>query len=560
MTTIVKKSKEIINNKASLLSPLEKLANEHDLQKKINKKLDSKNITSESFVGRKSLETNIEKAPSKNLKESFVKRIIKTSLGILGFGIGKEVLSDKATENVAGTTAEILTDDTKLKILNDSAEEQLETLKQQNKIISKLEGDGSKNSFKQIKEKVEKYRKDDFKFMNLLKDTWESTAKNEKNEDRWLITRFFITIGRIIPNYILFQQTKNAVKNGNLAKYDEFKKTANNLKEEGKELEKSAKKGLKNSKQALRAKKESGFSFLLKKIPAKNLVKGFEKEVAFLNKSFETGEISAKKLAKGLQEANIKLFKDATLNRQVKPLLKIMGKGGIKGIELPANFSLKKANPFKNITKLKINPLAMAVSVAITKAVFDGKDKASFREVGRSLFSKETLQEAFIPGVGSIRSVKHNWNNSEIPTWLKITDIGLNVAGDIALAAGYVSAFFSFGAGAAAGVAGRTAIVGLGKRWLTREGLEIAAKEIGKTVVTKEGRKIALNSAKKSVIQGAKASAITTPIMLGAQITMKKIFSKDKVNEAFNGMLREEQRRTIEISKKVEKEYKKMAA
>jgi hypothetical protein len=270
--TVIKKSSEKINAKESLLSPVEKLANEFNLQQKINKKLAGKEVTSESFVDKIDLKNNVEKTKKPSLKESFVKRIIKTSLGILGFGIGKEVLSDKAAENVAGTTAEVLTDDTKLKILNDSAEEQLETLKQQNKIISKLEGDSSKNSFKQIKEKVEKYRKDDFKFMNLLKDTWESTAKNEKNEDRWLITRFFITIGRIIPNYILFQQTKNAVKNGNLAKYDEFKKTANDLKEKGKELEKSAKKGLKNSKQALRAKKESGLGFLLNKIPAKDLV------------------------------------------------------------------------------------------------------------------------------------------------------------------------------------------------------------------------------------------------------------------------------------------------
>ncbi len=549
---IAKKSREKIETKVSNLSPLEKITEGFHLNQKIDKAIDKKAVTVKTHIDKTELKEEVKESaekPQKKVKKSLIKRGIKAALGILGFGIGKEILSKKTTENVAGEAAELLTDDEKLKAANDKLQEQLDN---KNSLLHKLHHEKDPAKKAALKAKIKKYRDKKFGIMDMMKDTWKETAVDENGKKRGFLSHLWHSIGKFFSTNIAFYFGVKKAEKAGLFKLQE---EAEELKREGKELQKSAKEKMREGKQLSRASKESGVRHLRKnKIPAKDLVKNFEKEIAELKIKFNKGEISAEVFGQRMEEANVKLFREAKANRQVKPLLKLMKKGKVPGMELPANFSVKNKNPAKNLFKLKVNPISMAVSVAITKAVLDGKEKSSWKEIGRSLVSKETLTEAFVPGVGTWRSLKRNWNNSSAPTWLKITDVGLNVVGDVMLAAGYIGSLFSFGGGAAVGVAGRTAVVGLGKRWLTREGVKIAAKQAGKAVVTKEGRKMVLNSAKKSVMQGVKTSAISTPIALAAQKGIKKMFSKDRVNEAFNDMLTDEQKRSIRLTKQLKEE------
>ena len=546
-----KKAKERISSKASLLSPLEKMAESINLKDKIDKKLGKKEVTSESFVEKSELKEevkeNAEKIPRKNFKESFVKRVIKTSLGILGFGIGKEVLSKKATETVSETAAEVLTDDEKLKKANDELEKQIND---KSSLLNKFNKEKDPEKRKKLKEKIKKYRADNFQFIDMLKDTWQETAVDENGKSRGIFSHLWHSIGRFFSNVPFFFGIKKAKKNGIFEMQDELEA----LRAKEKEAVKSAKTKYQEYKQVSRAGVKLKNSRKIRKmITAKDLVKDFNEDVSGLQRKFSQKKLSPRKFAKAVEEANINLFKRAKETGRVEELVSLMKKGKVSGLEIPAKFSqIENNNMARRFTKLKINPMSMGIAGALTISAFNAKRKGSFREFFRSLTSKETLTEAFIPGVGTWRSIKRNWHNSQSPTWLKITDIGLNVVGDVMLTAGYISSIFSFGSGAAAGIAGRTALLGLGKGLLKREGIEIAAKQMGKTIVAKETRQAALKFAGKSLKEGVKASAISSAVMLSMQIAMKKFFNKDKVNEAFNEMLSKEQQRSIKLMKQAE--------
>jgi len=553
---VVKKAKEKISSKAAFLEPVEKLANEFHLKRTVDKALGKKEVTSESFGDKRELKEEVkesaEKVPQKSFKESFVKRVIKTSLGLLGFGIGKEILSKKGTEAVSQTTAELLTDDKKLKIANDKLEKELND---ESSLIHKFHYEKDPAKKEELEKKIEKYRDKNFKFWDMVKDTWSETAENNEGEKRGFFSHLWHSVGKLFKNYFFYKGVKKAEKAGLLKLSEE----AGIIKKKGEKAVESVQEKIRQVKQVKKAGTKVRVLRKASDIPAKDLVKTFEDETSSLYKSLAERKISNKTLAKGLEEANIKLFKRASENGQVKELLKLMKKGKISGLELPAKFSAESQGVMRRLTKLKINPFSMAIGVALTEVGMNAHNKGGFSSFGKSLISKETLTEAFIPGVGTWRSIKRNWHNSQTPTWLKVTDIGLNVLGDAWLTAGYVSSFFSFGGGAVAGVAGRTALLGLGKRLLTREGVEIAAKAAGKKIVAKETRQAALKAVGKTVKDGAKIAVIGSAATFALQVAMKKFFNKDKVNEAFNEMLSKEQRRSLELAKRAKTEYKMSA-
>ena len=189
---VVKKAKEKISSKAAFLEPVEKLANEFHLKRTVDKALGKKEVTSESFGDKRELKEEVkesaEKVPQKSFKESFVKRVIKTSLGILGFGIGKDILSKKGTEAVSQTTAELLTDDKKLKIFNDELDDK-------SSLIYKLHHEKDPAKKEELEKKIEKYREaKNFSWWEELKNSWKEEEKNEKGEKRWFITRLWHSV------------------------------------------------------------------------------------------------------------------------------------------------------------------------------------------------------------------------------------------------------------------------------------------------------------------------------------------------------------------------------
>lgn len=554
---IVKSPKDALLSEATRHNPKQKEIKNQLKIVKNTEKLDAKTRvipnTKEALAEeKKSVESREKtvKVTKKNGKKKVVKGLLGGALSLLGFAAGKDILSKKETEAVTGKVAEIVTDDKKLKQVNDAVEKDL---KDKNGIIKKIRAEKDPAKKAKLRKKINEYRDKDFGFMDMIKDSWTSTAKNGGGKERWFPLHVFHFVGKFIRNIFFYRGVKKAEENHIFDKYDELKETSEELKAKGKE----AKKGFKNAKKAKRLTKTTGL-MAVKKIMGNESLKSITKRYQRkMSKITLNGKNAAAKSSKAL----IDLYKDVGKNGKQLEFQKLLKSGEIKGlgkIDISGKFKSLGKNS-RNLSKISELAGIMGVVSAINISVYKAIEKGEFSEFWRSLFSWDTLSEAFIPGVGTSRSIKRVKNNPNQPFWLKATDIVLNVAGDGFLAAGYIAGLFSFGAGTAAGLAGRTVTLGIARKLLTREGIEIAAKgaaEVGGKILTKEGRKEALAVAGKTIKRGAKASLATSVISVPAQIFLKKMNPK-KIEQAFvDNVLTDEQRRSVEISKRVEEEYK----
>ena len=169
--------------------------------------------------------------------------------------------------------------------------------------------------------------------------------------------------------------------------------------------------------------------------------------------------------------------------------------------------------------------LANAINISILDAIREGK----FSTFGKSLFSKQTLMESFIPGVGIYNSINRAKNGSD-PVWLKTMDVGLNTAGDLLMAAGIIGGAFTGGAAAAGAYAAKGSMIAVARGWMTKQSLKYAAKK------TLKGTKNA-----------AKLSLMTSPITIMVA-SMAKHFDQKKIEKSFTeNMLSDEQKRSLDL-------------
>lgn len=557
---IVKSPKDALLSEVTRHNPKQKEIKNQLKIVKSTEKLDAKTRvipnTKEALAKEKQLVESREKTAkvtNNNGKKKVVKGLLGGALSLLGFAAGKDILSKKETEAVTGKVAEIVTDDKKLKQVNDAVEEDL---KDKNGIIKKIRAEKDPAKKAKLRKKINKYRDKNFGFGDMIKDSWTSTSENKKGNSRGFFSHLWHSVGRFFSNVPFYLGVKKAEKKGLFDKYDELKETSDELKVQGKEV----KKEFKNTKKAKRLTKTTGVAAARKIMGNESLESITKRYQRKMSKITLNGKNAAAKSSKAL----IDLYKDVGKNGKQLEFQKLLKSGEIKGlgkVDISGKFKSLGKNS-RDLSKMSKLAGAMGVASAINISVYKAIEKGEFSEFWRSIFSWDTLSEAFIPGVGTSRSIERVKNNPNQPFWLKATDIVLNVAGDGFLAAGYIAGLFSFGAGTAVGVAGRAATLGIARRLLTREGIEIAAKgaaEVGGKILTKEGRKEALAVAGKTIKRGAKASLATSVISVPAQIFLKKMNPK-KVEQAFiDNVLTEEQRRSVELSKQVKEEHK-MAA
>mgnify|MGYP006879619970 CR=1 FL=1 len=198
----------------------------------------------------------------------------------------------------------------------------------------------------------------------------------------------------------------------------------------------------------------------------------------------------------------------------------------------------------KSIGKLARVPVgAIGIASAVNIAIIDAIQAGSFLKFGESLLSKETLTEAFVPGVGSYHSIQRAMNTND-PLWLKSVDVGINVAGDVILAAGYIGSIFSFGTSGAGAIALRGGIATVGKKLISRQSLKYATK-----------------AAKNSAKQAVKVSMFSAPFSITVGLLANKIKGEDVENEAkkvyMEKIENDEQKRSREILKRINNKAKK---
>jgi len=533
----IKNQLKIIKSTEKLSAKTRVIPNTKEALAKQKKSIESREKTGKNTDGTMGKGGGNSSSGSGNKKKkSFIKKVTGGLLSLFGLAAGKEIFSDKEKENISEFIADTVTNEKKLKALNDSVEE-LEKLKADHKLFADLDGlDEAKKE--ELKAKVEKYRKKESGIMDVLKDTWTDSEFNDEGKKRGFFSRIFRSAWRVIPNFMFFFGVKRAEKKGLFDKYEKLKLqkaeadlVAEDLKKKGKKVGKFAR----NIKRASRISKTSGVAFLRQQkiLKSSSMIEVFENKIRNISPQTKNAATISKnariKLFRKVKEKNVQLaFQDAMKHGKINGLPKLDVAGKLK------RFSGKFAG-FAG---------GMGVASALNLAAYDAINAGKFSTFGKSLLSKETLTEAFIPGVGTWRSIKRS-SDPNAPTWLKAADIGLNIVGDVMLTAGYIGSIFSFGTSGVAGIAGRTAVVGLGKRLLTKQGLKIAAKQGAKSAV-------------KSLKQGAKASLVTSPIMISLQIFAKK-FNPKKVEQAFiDNVLTDEQRRSIEISKRIEPEVRQL--
>lgn len=152
----------------------------------------------------------------------------------------------------------------------------------------------------------------------------------------------------------------------------------------------------------------------------------------------------------------------------------------------------------------------------LSRGVMDGfREGSSFtdglRKAGETITDSSTLKEA-IPGVGSFKSLKRLFSDNGDPLKLKLLDAGLNVTGDLVLAAGVVASTVSFGATAAAGLAARGSLLAVSKSVLKKQALVKGVQSTGKV-------------AGKTVISTGKWTALT----MGIEKAYRTYFPTDKI-------------------------------
>lgn len=512
--------KPLLKNKKEALQK-EVLSGAQAQAKDIPKSLERKEASSEIFTNFKEKTTALGHDIEKKHKKGFLKWAVGGALGILGIAAGKDVLDKKSAEKLSNTTADILSDDKKLKKVNDSVVE----IKKQQEHVKEIENTlGIKMPSGNWKEKKETYRQADYKIKDLLKDTWENAAYSdeEKTQRRSWIGRIFTFIPAMFIAYPMFNKIKKLEANGTLAKFDALEKSAENVKEKAGKAAKTAKSASDGVKKTTEQMRTNLATKKLKRKAAQNFVREYKSTISEATNNMQYKKITPQEYAKSLEKASTGLFENVKKHGVKKEFVELIKRKQVPGIALKAKAAAKLARiPVGSIG------LANAINISILDAIREGK----FSTFGKSLFSKQTLLESFVPGVGIYNSVKRARHGSD-PIWLKTMDVGLNTAGDLLMAAGIVGGAFTGGAAAAGAYAAKGSMLAVARSWMTKQSLKYAAK-----------------SAFKGTKNAAKLSLMTSPVTIMVA-SVSKHFDQKKIEKSFtDNLLSDEQKRSLDIGK-----------
>lgn len=512
-----------IPEKSALNQLVETVKGEGGKNRVISEALEKKETTNSTFLETKELGKSIEKKE----KKSLLKWAIGGALGMLGLATGKEIADKKSQEKISETVSDIVTDEQKLKSVNDVAEKTHKEIEKHKKGVQFLEKGLGVNINTQWEEKLDTYRNDEYGVQKLFLDTWKDTeySDTEKTKRRSWVGRAVALVPLLFANFSFFRKVKSWQKKGFLEKFDAAR-------ESSKKISKTAKKAKDLSDKAIRTKEtlasqmaENKELVYLKKQKTKSFVNDYRKNIAQATTDLQYKKISGKEYAKKLQKTTTNLFEKVKNGGTRKEFLELIKQKKIPGISLTE----KASSAMRKMSGVPVAGLgvASAINISILDAVRDG----DFGSFFKSVTSKQTLMESFIPGIGIRNSIRRS-QESDDPTWLKGVDVGINVLGDGLMAAGIIGGIFTGGTSALGAYAAKGSILAVARGWMTKQSLKYASKKLLKT-----GK------------NAAKLSLITSPLTLGLGMAARAIDNK-AIQESFEkNILTKEQQRSLSLAK-----------
>ncbi|PID70336.1 hypothetical protein CSB37_03040 [bacterium DOLZORAL124_38_8] len=560
-------------------------------KKMIDKAIEKTGIKSETISDAIDLKKEVQAKAEK----SWIGKATTMALSGLAMITGREIFRNKEKKllgkTVAGATEVYFNEKTLKKTLDTTEkleadkkrlEKKVNKIRQQHADKIRLKNpnlkpkEALKAADKKIDELQNSYGGKKKGILNVFSNSWEKTATDQQGNKRSWWGRAWAFLPAFMSEFKRFFLTKKLEKSGFFAARVAAKQKGAELEKRGKEIKgeldavkndakkfgKSAKERLGQVKTIKNASKRSGVLPALKLLKANNKVATqYTKSMETLINALEKGKISPQEFAKSLsgeyQKSFNSLLRDLKTGK-IKPekfanlseallkdtqtmagkngkvqteFLKLVKKGKVPGMKI--NSSVGK------LSKIPVG--AIGVASAINISIIEAIQAGSFTRFFDSLTSTETLTEAFIPGVGTWNSIKRI-QNTDNPTWLKAVDVGINVVGDVALAAGYVGAIFSFGSSAGLGVAARTGVSAIGKRFISRQTLRFAGQ-----------------AAKQGIKKGVRSSVMMSPISVGLALLAKKLKGKKVEKSATNFYMEnvetEQQKRARNMIQRWKKEH-----